>query len=77
VIDSDWDVPDSLPFDPWVALGIAMIGLIVLNAIGIKTSQPCSTDFIQKIVGCKDTAARDRCAMTNTIEGCSPSASKG
>ncbi len=70
MIDSDWDVTESHPRDPWLALGIAMIGLILICMIGIKTSQPCSTDFIQQIVGCKDTAARDRCAMTNTIEGC-------
>ena len=46
-----------------------MFCLLALGLIGIKTTERCSTDFIQQIVGCKD-GRHERCGATNTIEGC-------
>ena len=69
-LDSEWDCADSHPRDPWVALAITMLGPILGLTIGVKTSQPCSTDFVQQIVGCKD-GAHERCGVAMTTDGCS------
>jgi hypothetical protein len=66
-MDSEDDV--TQPLDPWFVLSLCMLCLLAIGLIGLKTTERCSTDFVQQIVGCKD-SRHERCGATNTIEGC-------
>lgn len=68
-LDSEDDVADSHPRDPWIAILIVMFTITFLHMVGLSTTQPCSPDFVQQIVGCTD-GAYERCSATMTTEGC-------
>ena len=56
LMDSEWDVADSHPRDPWLALAVAIISILVLAYLGLEnTHSPCMTDMVYRVTieGCR------------------------